>query len=70
MLVIYFYALGQFRHELPPSQETVVLRAGKKYTIPVSLVVLGDIVDVKLGDRAPADIRIIRSAGLKVNFVL
>ncbi len=28
----------------------------------------GDIVSVKFGDRLPADIRIITSAGFKVNF--
>ena len=53
-------------HTLPLFQETIVLRGGKKLPLPVNQVVLGDIVDVKFGDRAPADIRIIRSAGLKV----
>lgn len=51
----------------PVSQETIVLRGGKKRALPVSQLVRGDIVDVKFGDRAPADIRVIRSAGLKVN---
>ena len=44
----------------------MVLRGGKKLPLPVNQVVVGDIVDVKFGDRAPADLRIIRSAGLKV----
>lgn len=48
-------------------QETIVLRGGKKNPLPVNQLVVGDIVDVKFGDRAPADIRVIRSAGLKVN---
>ena len=53
-------------HTHPLSQETIVLRGGKKYPLPVNQLVVGDIVDVKFGDRAPADMRIIRSAGLKV----
>ena len=44
----------------------MVLRGGKKYALPVSELVVGDIVDVKFGDRVPADLRLIRSAGLKV----
>ena len=31
-------------------------------------LVVGDIVSIKFGDRLPADIRIIDSAGFKVNF--
>lgn len=48
------------------AQETTVLRGEKKYLLPVSQLVVGDIVDVKFGDRVPADIRVVRSAGLKV----
>ena len=48
-------------------QETVVLRDGKLGTLPVEKLVLGDIVSVKFGDRLPADIRIITSAGFKVS---
>ena len=44
----------------------MVLREGKKYPIPVSQLVIGDIVDIKFGDRVPADVRVIRSASLKV----
>ncbi len=61
---------GELLSLLPPFQETIVLRGGKKLPLPVNQVVLGDIVDVKFGDRAPADIRIIRSAGLKVRLWL
>ena len=46
-----------------------MLRAGKKFGIPVDQLVVGDIVDVKFGDRVPADIRIICSAGFKVIIV-
>ena len=47
-------------------QETVVLRCGRRYTTPVDRLVVGDIVDVKFGDRVPADIRIIVCSGFKV----
>lgn len=36
----------------------------------VERLVVGDIVSVKFGDRLPADIRIITSAGFKVNFLV
>ena len=51
---------------LPRLQETVVLRESKKLTTAVEKLVVGDIVEVKSGDRLPADIRIIKSAGFKV----
>ena len=48
-------------------QATVVLREGKYHATAVERLVVGDIVSVKFGDRLPADIRIITSAGFKVN---
>ncbi len=47
-------------------QETVVLRESKKLTTAVEKLVVGDIVEVKSGDRLPADIRIIKAASFKV----
>ena len=47
-------------------QETVVLRGGSHVTLAVEKIVVGDVVDVKFGDRIPADIRILNSAGFKV----
>lgn len=35
-------------------------------TIAVEKLVIGDVVEVKFGDRIPADIRILNSAGFKV----
>ena len=43
-----------------------MLRDGKKYTTTVDKLVIGDIVDIKFGDRIPADVRIVKSAGFKV----
>ena len=48
------------------SKETAVLREGRRYTLPVDKLVVGDIVDVKFGDRVPADIRMIQCSGFKV----
>ena len=49
------------------AQESVVFREGKRYGVAVEKLVVGDIVDVKFGDRIPADIRIVASAGFKVS---
>lgn len=50
-------------------QETIAVRSGKPMNIPVEKLVIGDIVEVKFGDRLPADIRIIESAGFKVSLL-
>ena len=50
-------------------QETIAVRNGKPLNIPVEKLVIGDIVEVKFGDRLPADIRIIESAGFKVSLL-
>lgn len=50
-------------------QETIAVRNGKPLNILVEKLVIGDIVEVKFGDRLPADIRIIESAGFKVNLL-
>ena len=44
-----------------------MLREGKKLTLKVDEVVVGDIIEVKFGDRIPADMRIIESRGFKVD---
>ena len=43
-----------------------VIRNGKLEIINAGDLVVGDIVDVKFGDRIPADIRIIEASGFKV----
>ena len=45
----------------------MVLRDGKHLNLEVENLVVGDVVNVKCGDRVPADIRIINSAGFKVH---
>ncbi|XP_057341392.1 sodium/potassium-transporting ATPase subunit alpha-B-like [Microplitis mediator] len=44
----------------------LVIRDGEKILIPTEEIVLGDIVEIRLGDKIPADIRIIRCVGLRV----
>lgn len=44
-----------------------MLRDGEKLTLRAEDIVLGDVVEVKFGDRIPADIRIIESRGFKVD---
>lgn len=48
-------------------QETVVLREGKYSSQSVERLVVGDIVEVKFGDRVPADIRVLQASGFKVS---
>nr|CAD7428904.1 unnamed protein product [Timema monikensis] len=44
-----------------------VTRSGQKQILRVENVVIGDLVDIKCGDRVPGDIRIIENRGLKVD---
>ncbi|KAL3994994.1 NaH/K antiporter P-type ATPase alpha subunit family protein [Acanthocheilonema viteae] len=46
---------------------TMVLRDGQMKKIDATLIVPGDIVHIKAGDRIPADIRVITSSSLKVD---
>lgn len=47
-------------------QQALVIREGEKTQINAEEVVVGDLVEVKGGDRVPADLRIISSHGCKV----
>lgn len=42
-------------------------RGGQKMTIKVEDIVVGDLIDVKFGDRLPADILILSSSNFKVD---
>lgn len=47
-------------------QQALVIRDGEKMQIVAEQVVVGDLVEVKAGDRIPADLRIISAQGCKV----
>ncbi|CAL1279857.1 unnamed protein product [Larinioides sclopetarius] len=57
--------MESFKSMVP--QYATVIRGGQKLTLSAEEVVQGDIVEVKGGDRIPADIRIIQAAGFKVD---
>jgi len=57
--------MDSFKNLIP--QEAVVVRDGVKRKILAEKLVIGDLVEVKGGDRIPADIRITASSGLKVD---
>ncbi|XP_015907347.1 sodium/potassium-transporting ATPase subunit alpha-B isoform X1 [Parasteatoda tepidariorum] len=57
--------MESFKNMVP--QYATIIREGQKYTIPAEGVVAGEIVEVKGGDRIPADIRIISASSCKVD---
>ncbi|XP_054549519.1 sodium/potassium-transporting ATPase subunit alpha-4 isoform X2 [Talpa occidentalis] len=57
--------MESFKNMVP--QRALVIRGGVKMHINVEDVVLGDLVEMKGGDRVPADIRIISAQGFKVD---
>ena len=57
--------MESFKNLVP--QYALVRRAGEKVQIKAEELTLGDIVEVKFGDRIPADIRIIEARGFKVD---
>lgn len=50
-------------------QFATVIREGEKLTLRAEDLTLGDVVEVKFGDRIPADIRIIEARNFKVSLV-
>lgn len=58
--------MESFKNMVP--QFATVIREGEKLTLRAEDLVLGDIVEVKFGDRIPADIRIIEARNFKVFF--
>merc|ERR1712121_313965 len=54
-----------FKNMVP--QYALVRRNGEKLTLPAAELTLGDIVEVKFGDRIPADIRVLEARGFKVD---
>uniref|UniRef100_A0A8C9JI94 Sodium/potassium-transporting ATPase subunit alpha-2 n=1 Tax=Panthera tigris altaica TaxID=74533 RepID=A0A8C9JI94_PANTA len=57
--------MDSFKNMVP--QQALVVREGEKVQINAEEVVVGDLVEVKGGDRVPADLRIISSHGCKVD---
>ncbi|XP_037669372.1 sodium/potassium-transporting ATPase subunit alpha-4 [Choloepus didactylus] len=57
--------MDSFRSMVP--EQALVIRDGEKMQIKVQDVVVGDLVEVKGGDRIPADIRLISAQGCKVD---
>merc|ERR1711884_219184 len=54
-----------FKNLVP--QYALVRRNGEKVTITAAELTLGDIVEVKFGDRVPADLRVLEARGFKVD---
>jgi len=57
--------MESFKNMVP--QYATVLREGQKLTLKAEEIVIGDIVEVKFGDRIPADIRVIEARSFKVD---
>nr|DBA13951.1 TPA: hypothetical protein GDO54_004975 [Pyxicephalus adspersus] len=57
--------MDSFKNMVP--QQALVIREGEKLQINAEAVVVGDLVEVKGGERVPADVRIISSHGCKVD---
>merc|ERR550539_1570258 len=57
--------MESFKNMVP--QYAVVRRNGEKLEIKAEEITKGDIVEVKFGDRIPADIRILEARGFKVD---
>ncbi|OTF77675.1 hypothetical protein BLA29_002373 [Euroglyphus maynei] len=57
--------MESFKNMVP--QFATVIREGQKLTVPAEEVVVGDVIEIKSGDRIPADIRILKSQGCKVD---
>ncbi|NXF27784.1 AT1A3 ATPase, partial [Rhodinocichla rosea] len=57
--------MESFKNMVP--QQALVIREGEKMQVNAEEVVVGDLVEVKGGDRVPADLRIISAHGCKVD---
>uniref|UniRef100_T1IZN6 Sodium/potassium-transporting ATPase subunit alpha n=1 Tax=Strigamia maritima TaxID=126957 RepID=T1IZN6_STRMM len=57
--------MESFKNLVP--QYATLVREGQKITMRAEEVVVGDVLDIKFGDRIPADIRVISGHGFKVD---
>lgn len=59
--------MESFKNLVP--QYALCLRDGEKLTIKADELTIGDIIEVKFGDRVPADIRVIEATSFKVKSI-
>ncbi|KAA3680616.1 sodium/potassium-transporting ATPase subunit alpha [Paragonimus westermani] len=57
--------MESFKKMIP--QTALVIRNGVKIEAPAEALVVGDVIEVKCGDRVPADIRVISASSFKVD---
>ncbi|CAH2318830.1 sodium potassium-transporting ATPase subunit alpha-3 isoform X1 [Pelobates cultripes] len=57
--------MESFKNMVP--QQALIIREGEKMQVNAEEVVVGDLVEIKGGDRVPADLRIISAHGCKVD---
>ena len=57
--------MNSFKHFLP--QKTLVIRGGEAKIIEAVTLVPGDVVEIKAGEKIPADLRILVSKEMKVD---
>ncbi|KAK3598325.1 hypothetical protein CHS0354_015336 [Potamilus streckersoni] len=57
--------MDSFKNLIP--QYALVVRNGEKLNIRAEELVAGDVVEIKFGDRVPADVRVISAHGFKVD---
>jgi len=57
--------MESFKSMVP--QFALVIRNGEKLNVHAEELVVGDVIDVKFGDRVPGDIRVICASGFKVD---
>merc|ERR1711931_604818 len=57
--------MESFKNLVP--QNAIVRRGGEKKEVEAKELTLGDIVEVKFGDRLPADVRVLEARGFKVD---
>ena len=60
--------MESFKNMVP--QFALVIRENEKLNVQAEELVVGDVVEVKFGDRVPADIRILSANGFKVSIDL
>jgi sodium/potassium-transporting ATPase subunit alpha len=57
--------MDSFKKMIP--QQATVLRNSTKVTLPADQLVVGDVVYVNIGDKVPADLRLVKTEGFKVD---